>query len=210
MFRDRPSCIDEGTVRRSGRLSCQNSVLGIVTDYYFAVERGVLSYYEIEHHVLKGAYSLHSMEILPKKGKTKREKRTIRFFKYVNQIPLTVNNELFNRLVSTMGLFRTYVILIATTSIDRAEWIIALGSNIEYAHQHRLSIAAPQHDISFSVNDKSICGLEVDENEEENVDFHVEEHASDEDKNSIDEIISSAGAASAMKRFTHCFHPLIR
>lgn len=64
----------------SGVLRCKKTIIGIYTELFFIVEGGELSYYETEHHIYKGKYSLGGFLIFKNSGanKSAEERKTIR------------------------------------------------------------------------------------------------------------------------------------
>ena len=72
---------EEDPLKMSGNLRCKSTILGMYTELFFAVDKGELFYYEPEHHIYKGKYSLGDMYIVKKEKKavSPEEKKMIRF-----------------------------------------------------------------------------------------------------------------------------------
>ena len=66
--------------KMSGNLRCKSTLLGMYTELFFAAEKGELLYFEPDHHVYKGKYSLGDMFIVKrdKKVASPEERKIIR------------------------------------------------------------------------------------------------------------------------------------
>lgn len=88
---------EEDPLKMSGNLRCKSTMLGMYTELFFAAEKGELLYYEPEHHIYKGKYSLGDMYIvkIDKKVTAPEEKKIIRFSLKTNNIMKILLNILF-------------------------------------------------------------------------------------------------------------------